>query len=135
MTRTDRPEAPYGLPLLDPPGDRFDAVFLLAYCYFKAQAGLTKRELADRAGVGLTTITQWFSGKSYFSGEALLGLCKVFGCSRSDFFAEGEELYSKWELQLAQWRNQQQSAEKIAADLREQLSPEKLRQVASLLQD
>lgn len=53
---------------------------------FRKEMHLTQKQLADRLGVSHSTIQKWESGAVEMPGQALIGLCSVFGC-------EAEELY------------------------------------------
>ncbi|MCI9272980.1 MAG: helix-turn-helix transcriptional regulator [Clostridiales bacterium] len=71
-----------------------------------AEKGWSEYELSKRSGVPQSTINAWFQRNYSPSLSSLQDICKGFGISTSDFFADGEsstsltsdqmKMFEKW---------------------------------------
>ena len=111
--------------------DYDDPELLAALRHFLEMKGWRQSELARRAQINSSTISDWFKGRYGPGSEALRALCRVFGVSRSQFFATGEEMVAQHRRaeqarRLAEEVDRKRGAQKIAEVLM-RLEP-KLRQ-------
>ena len=60
---------------------------------------MKQNELAKRLGVGTSTVNNWVQGKKIPRMSKVDAMCKMFGCSRSDFIDEASEKLSADEYQ------------------------------------
>lgn len=54
-------------------------------------SGMTQTELAQRLGVGQSTIAMWETGESFPRTDKLPELAKIFGCTIDELFATEEK--------------------------------------------
>lgn len=47
----------------------------------RIRMGISQKELADKLGVSLTTVSRWEQGRSFPSSADLISMRNVFGCS------------------------------------------------------
>ena len=57
----------------------------------RKQAGLTQETLADKLGVGRTTVTMWETEANTPPTKYLLPLAEIFGCTVDDILKNEEE--------------------------------------------
>ena len=51
---------------------------------YRERAGLSQVELAERAGLKPSTVSNWEQGLAYPQYRGIKILCKIFGCSADD---------------------------------------------------
>lgn len=52
----------------------------------REKAGLTKKQLADKLGVDISTVCKWETGENRPMADGLLQLSELFGCPIDDIF-------------------------------------------------
>lgn len=52
----------------------------------REKAGLTKKQLADKLGVDISTVCKWETGENRPMADGLLQLAELFHCSIDDIF-------------------------------------------------
>jgi transcriptional regulator with XRE-family HTH domain len=70
---------------------------------WRIKAGMSQQVLADRAGIGQTTVSSFEIGAAGVSLEKLAALAEVFGCSLSDVFAEAAPKPTKYASLITAW--------------------------------
>jgi transcriptional regulator with XRE-family HTH domain len=70
---------------------------------WRIKAGMSQQVLADRAGIGQTTVSSFEIGAAGVSLEKLAALAEVFGCSLSDVFAEATPKPTKYATLITAW--------------------------------
>lgn len=62
----------------------FNKVFASRLTYYLDRFGMSQRELADRLGVGTTSVSNWCCGNTSPRMDKVDAMCRIFGCRRSD---------------------------------------------------
>lgn len=52
----------------------------------RERAGLTKKQLADKLGVDISTVCKWETGENRPMADGLLQLSNLFGCTIDELF-------------------------------------------------
>ena len=70
------------------PENDFNEVFSKRLRYFLNMNNMTQVELANRLGVGTTSVYNWCSGIKTPRTDKVDMMCDIFKCSRSDLIEE-----------------------------------------------
>lgn len=67
---------------------KFNEVFSRRLRYYMERDDINQVELANRLGVGKTSVYNWVNGIKTPRMDKVDAMCKIFGCSRSDLINE-----------------------------------------------
>ncbi len=66
----------------------FLSIFSRRLRYYLAQNDMTQKELADRLGVGTTSVYNWTNGVKSPRMDKVDAMCKIFHCRRIDLMED-----------------------------------------------
>ncbi len=73
------------------PEQEFNAIFSKRLRYYLSKLDMTQAELANRLGVGTTSVYNWCNGIKTPRMDKVDAMCDLFQCKRSDLMEEKEE--------------------------------------------
>ena len=73
------------------PEQEFNAVFSKRLRYYLKKYDMTQAELANRLGVGTTSVYNWCNGIKTPRMDKVDAMCDLFHCKRSDLIEEKED--------------------------------------------
>ena len=71
--------------------NNFNKVFANRLNYYLWYNGMTQKALADRLGVGTSTVSNWCKGLKAPRVNKIDMMCDIFGCDRADLVEEPKE--------------------------------------------
>ena len=71
----------------------FLTVFAKRLRYYLNENGMTQKDLAERLGVGTTSVYNWLNEIKSPRMDKVDQMCKIFGCNRSDLLSEEQGYY------------------------------------------
>ena len=69
----------------------FNKVFAARLNYYLWYNGMTQKALADKLGVGTSTVSNWCKGLKAPRVDKIDAMCELFGCNRADLVAEPDK--------------------------------------------
>lgn len=116
----------------------FNAVFSKRLRYYLNKNDMTQNELANRLGVGTTSVYNWCNGIKNPRMDKLDAMCEIFHCKRSDLMEEKEENADSYYLnqdadETAQFLFQNPEY-KVLFDASRKVKPEDINFVAEMIE-
>ena len=68
--------------------NEFNSIFAKNLRYYLSQNNMTQVELANRLGVGTTSVYNWCSGIKTPRMDKVDKMCQIFSCNRSDLITD-----------------------------------------------
>ena len=72
--------------------DRFNEIFSKNLRAFMNTHNLTQRDLAKHMNVSESSVSHWMAGTKVPRADKVDKLCEIFGCKRSDFLNENDDI-------------------------------------------